>query len=49
MCIARKEIELERPLDGGWFVHEGLKPGDKVVTAGAQQLFSEEVKGQGAE
>lgn len=47
--FARKEIELERPMDGGWFVHEGLKPGDKVVTAGAQQLFSEEVKGQGGE
>lgn len=44
--FARTEIELERPSDAGWFVHEGLKPQDKVVTAGAQQLLSEELKGQ---
>jgi hypothetical protein len=44
--FARTEIELERPSDAGWFVHDGLKPQDKVVTVGAQQLLSEELKGQ---
>jgi hypothetical protein len=45
----RKEVELERPFGGGWFVHEGLKAQDKVVVVGAQQLLSEELKGQGGE
>ena len=40
----RKEIELEHPLAAGWFV-EHLKPGAKIVIAGAQQLLSEELKG----
>jgi hypothetical protein len=44
--FARRQIELERPLDAGWFVR-GLKPQDKVVVVGAQQLLSEELKGQG--
>lgn len=44
--FTRKEIKLNRPNDAGWFVHQGLKLGDKVVTAGAQQLLSEELKGQ---
>lgn len=45
----RKEIELARPVAQGWFVEEGLKAGDKVVTIGAQQLLSEELKGEGGE
>jgi len=45
----RKEIELEHPVGEGWFVREVLKPKDKIVTAGAQQLLSEELKGAGAE
>lgn len=45
--FARKEIELKRPTEAGWFAHEGLKPQDKVVVVGAQQLLSEELKGQG--
>jgi hypothetical protein len=44
--FARRQIELERPLDAGWFVR-GLKPQDKVLVVGAQQLLSEELKGQG--
>jgi hypothetical protein len=36
----------DRPLDNGWFVRQGLKPQDKVVTAGAQELLSEELKNQ---
>ncbi len=45
----RQEIELARPTAQGWFVSEGLKAGDKVVTVGAQQLLSEELKGEGGE
>lgn len=45
--FARKEIELDRPTGAGWFVREGLKAQDKVVIVGAQQLLSEELKGQG--
>ena len=44
--FTKKEIELEHATAGGWFVHEGLKPGEKVVVAGAQQLLSEESKGK---
>ncbi len=42
----RTQVALDRPLDDGWFVRERLKPQDKVVTIGAQQLLSEELKGQ---
>ncbi len=45
----RVEVNLAQPLDDGWFVSEGLKPGEKVVTVGAQQLLSEELKGQSGE
>lgn len=44
--FVRREARLDRPGAEGWFVREGLKPQDKVVTAGAQQLLSEELKGQ---
>ena len=42
----RREVQLESPLPNGWFVTAGLKPQDKIVTTGAQQLLSEELKGQ---
>jgi len=42
----RIEVTLNSPLDNGWFVHEGLKPADKVVATGAQQLLSDELKEQ---
>lgn len=45
----RKEVELHRPTAKGWFTDEGFKPDDKVVTVGAQQLLSEELKGAGGE
>jgi hypothetical protein len=45
----RKLVELEHPTEAGWFVHEALKPGQKIVVTGAQQLLSEELKGQGEE
>ena len=41
----RIEVALDRPLEEGWFVHAGLKAQDKVVTVGAQQMLSEELKG----
>ena len=42
----RKEVELHHPLAAGWFTGE-FKPGVKVVIVGAQQLLSEELKGEG--
>ena len=45
----RVEVALDRPLDVGWFVAKGLKADAKIVTVGAQQLLSEELKGQGGE
>ena len=47
--FSRVEVALGSPLTDGWFVREGLKPQDKVVTVGAQQLLSEELKGRGGE
>ncbi len=44
----RKEIELHHPLVAGWFT-DGFKPGVKIVINGAQQLLSEELKGEGGE
>ena len=45
----RTEVTLDSPLPNGWFVTRGLKPQDKVVTVGGQELLSEELKGQGGE
>ena len=42
----RTEVALEQPLENGWFVRQGMKAGDKVAVGGAQQLLSEELKGQ---
>ena len=47
--FVRKGVVLERPLDTGWFVREGLQAQDKIVIVGAQELLSEEFKGQGGE
>jgi hypothetical protein len=41
----RVELSLERPMSNGWFVSKDLKPAQKVVTVGAQELISEEIKG----
>jgi multidrug efflux pump subunit AcrA (membrane-fusion protein) len=48
-AFQRMEVVLASPLLAGWFVRQGLKPGDKVVTVGAQQLLSEELKSAGGE
>lgn len=42
--FTRREVEHARPVDAGWFVTEGFKPGEKIVVAGAQLLLSEELK-----
>ncbi len=42
----RKEVALDHPTDKGWFIDEGLKPGQRIVVVGAQQLLSAEWKGQ---
>ena len=39
--FARREVALTRPTSDGWFVAEGLKPGERVVVTGAQVLLSE--------
>jgi hypothetical protein len=43
----RKPVMLDRQVEQGWFVPSGLKPGDKVVTEGAQLLLSHELKNAG--
>lgn len=48
-AFARQEVELEHPLKKGWFVEKGLQPGIHVVVEGAQQLLSEEFKGEAEE
>jgi multidrug efflux pump subunit AcrA (membrane-fusion protein) len=40
----RKAVELERPVGNGWFSDKDLRPQEKVVVVGAQQLLSEELK-----
>jgi hypothetical protein len=45
----RQAVVLDRPTGDGWFVDQGLQPQQKVVVVGAQELLSEELKGQGGE
>ena len=45
----RKAVTLERPVGNGWFSGKDLKPQENVVVIGAQELLSEELKGQGGE
>lgn len=44
--FTRREVSEEHPQADGWFAAQGLKPGDRVVTGGAQLLLSEEQKHQ---
>ena len=46
-AFERKGVTLGHPTGDGWFVSEGFGPQDKVVVIGAQELLSEEMKGQG--
>jgi len=47
--FTRREVALERVSGAGYFVTNGFAAGEKVVTAGAQLLLSEELKGQSEE
>ncbi len=42
----RVSVQAGRPEAHGWFVTEGIQPGARVVTAGAQTLLSEEFRSQ---
>jgi len=44
--FVRREISTETPVEDGWFVPKGLSPDDRIVTSGAQQLLSEELRSQ---
>jgi len=44
--FVRREITLNQPADGGWFVTNSVTPGERLVTTGAQMLLSEERKGE---
>ena len=49
-AFERVEVILARPYGDGWFTNNRiLSAGDKLVTVGAQQLLSEELKSQAAE
>ena len=40
----KRAIDCDHPMEGGYFVHEGLKAGDKVATTGAVHLIAVENK-----
>ncbi|HZM01789.1 MAG TPA: hypothetical protein VFC44_02095 [Candidatus Saccharimonadales bacterium] len=42
--FTRIEIDLGQPIAGGWFVTQGVKAGDPLVTNPPQLLLSEELK-----
>ncbi len=42
--FSRREVALDRPTAGGWFVATSWAPGDRVVTTGAGAMLSEERK-----
>jgi hypothetical protein len=43
--FSRRVVGLEQPTKDGWFVTDGLAPGESVVVSGAQQLLSTELGG----
>ncbi len=44
--FTREEVPTTNPATPGWFVSDGISPGARVVTAGAQTLLSEEFRSQ---
>jgi hypothetical protein len=47
--LERVPVDLGRPAGGGYFVAEGLEPGDRVVTRGAGLLLAREAGGSHAD
>ena len=46
--FSRHPISLDRPMEHGWFVTNGVALGDHIVVTGAQILLSEELSAGGA-
>ena len=44
--FARRELVAGVPLADGWFAAQGFKPGEPIVTVGAQNLLAEELRWQ---
>ncbi|HYL15896.1 MAG TPA: HlyD family efflux transporter periplasmic adaptor subunit [Terriglobales bacterium] len=44
--FSRQELVLDRSNSRGWLITQGIAAGDRIVTAGAQILLSEEQKSQ---
>ena len=44
--FAREQVLTSTPEPNGWFITERIPPGTRVVTSGAQTLFSEEFRSQ---
>jgi multidrug efflux pump subunit AcrA (membrane-fusion protein) len=42
--FVRREVAVDQPTESGWFVTSDFAAGEKVVTVGAAQLLSEELK-----
>jgi len=42
--FVRREIFTEFPLENGWFVRRGLSKGERIVTRGAELIFSQEFR-----
>jgi hypothetical protein len=40
----QREVDLDHPMDDGWFITNNVAPDDKIVVTGAQTLLSEEHK-----
>jgi hypothetical protein len=43
--FTRREISLDRPADGAWFISSGVTDKDRLVVRGAQTILSEELSG----
>jgi len=48
-ALARRRVDLSRPLPDGYFQESGFKPGERVVVGGAGLLLAREIGGAEAE
>jgi len=44
--FVRRPVSTDTPVEDGWFVADGVVPGDRIVVCGAQLLLSEEFRQQ---